>query len=209
MTLTPLWQVTFVVLDVETTGGSPRGGDAITEVGALKLCGGELLGTFETLVNPGVAIPPTITMLTGISEAMVFPAPLIPAVLPSLLEFLGDSVIVGHNVRFDSAFLDAALLAHGYPQLSNLRVDTLALARRLIRDEVPNLRLQTVATYLRSSVQPVHRAYADAAATAEVLHALLERAGTFGVLALDDLLAFPRPRRPSRRRRGHYAFISS
>jgi DNA polymerase-3 subunit epsilon len=190
---TPLCDVTFVVLDLETTGGAP-GVDAITEIGALKLRGGELLGRFETLVNPGVPIPPMIAVLTGITEAMVLPAPRIDSVLPAFLEFLGDAVIVGHNVRFDVSFLDAACRALGYPRLANTRVDTLGLARRLVRDEVPNLRLQTLATHLRASVEPVHRAYADAAATAEVFHTLLERAATFGVLGLDDLLALPRMR---------------
>jgi len=77
----PLSQVTFVVVDLETTGASYRT-EAITEIGALRLRGGELLGTFETLVNPGVPIPPMITVLTGITEAMVLPAPRIAEVLP-------------------------------------------------------------------------------------------------------------------------------
>jgi DNA polymerase-3 subunit epsilon len=187
---TPLSETTFVVVDLETTGGSPNT-DAITEIGALKLRGGELLAHMETLVNPGVPIPPMITVLTGITEAMVMPAPRIAEILPPLLEFAGDAVIVGHNIRFDCAFLDAALVAHGYPKLSNRRVDTLALARRLVRDEIPNLRLSTLARHFRTSVEPNHRAYSDAAATAEVLHSLLERAAGYGVLGLDDLLALP------------------
>src|SRR5215469_15014156 len=94
---TPLSEVTFVVLDLETTGGSPLS-CAITEVGAVKFRGGELLGTLQTLVNPGLPIPPEITYLTGITEAMVVPAPTIDAVLPSLVSFVGNAVIVGHNV---------------------------------------------------------------------------------------------------------------
>jgi DNA polymerase III subunit epsilon len=190
---TPLFDVTFVVVDLETTGCAP-GSDAITEIGALKLCGGELLGRLETLVNPGVPIPPMITVLTGITGAMVFPAPRIDEVLPQFLEFARDAVVVGHNIRFDVSFLDAALVALGYPRLRNRRVDTIALARRLTGDDVPNLRLETLARHFRTTVEPVHRAYADAAATAEVLHALLEHAGTFGVFGLDDLLAVPRMR---------------
>ncbi|HEX5615247.1 MAG TPA: exonuclease domain-containing protein, partial [Acidimicrobiia bacterium] len=130
-------------------------------------------------------------VLTGITESMVIPAPRVREVLPAFLEFLGGAVIVGHNVRFDVSFLDAALRDHGYPTLTNRRVDTLAIARRLVRDEVPNLKLATLANHLRASTQPVHRAYSDAAATAEVFHTLLERAATFGVLGLDDLLALP------------------
>ena len=196
----PLHEVTFVVLDLETTGASPAT-CAITEVGAVKYRGGECLGELHSLVNPGVAVPPMITVLTGITEAMVLPAPPIDEVLPALLEFLGPAdrtVIGGHNVRFDVAFLDAALTARGYARLSHRRVDTAALARRLIRDEVPNLRLSTLARHLRVRTEPIHRALPDARATLEVLHALLERAAGFGVLGLDDLLELPRlARHPS------------
>jgi DNA polymerase-3 subunit epsilon len=190
---TPLHEVTFVVLDLETTGAAP-GYDRITEVGAIKYRGGECLGTFETLVNPGVPIPPFVTVLTGITEAMVLPAPPIDEVLPPLLEFIGDAVLVGHNFRFDTGFLDAALLRRGGDRLEHVRVDTLPLARRLLHDDVPDHRLATIAQHLGVPTEPCHRAFDDAAATAEVLHALLERAGTLGVLGLDDLLAVPRLR---------------
>lgn len=188
---TPLCDVTFVVIDLETTGGSAAA-CAITEVGAVKLRGGESLGTFQTLVNPGMAIPPEITYLTGITQAMVLPAPPIDEVLPSLLEFIGtEAVIVGHNVRFDLSFLRAALERAGRSRLANRFVDTCALARRLVRDEVPNCRLDTLSRHFRTAWRPTHRALDDALATGDVLHCLLERAGTLGVLALDDLLALP------------------
>ena len=188
---TPLREVTFVVVDLETTGGSP-GNDAITEIGAVKLRGGECLGTFSTLVNPGRDIPPTITFLTGITHAMVVTAPRIDAVLPSFLEFLGsDAVIVGHNIRFDLAFLDAAIRRHGYARLAQPSVDTCGLARRLVRDEVPNCKLSTLAERFRLGHRPTHRALDDALATGDLLHVLLERAGSLGVLGLDDLLALP------------------
>jgi DNA polymerase III subunit epsilon len=190
---TPLFQVTFCVLDLETTGGSPAD-CAITEVGAVKHKGGELIGSFQTLVDPGLTIPPSITFLTGITQAMVLQAPRIEAVYPSFLEFLGDSVVVGHNVRFDLSFLNAAARQLGYPELRNDFVDTAALARRLIREEVRNLRLRTLAAYFRSQVVPNHRALDDAMATAHVFHALLERTGNMGVTNLDDLLQLPRAR---------------
>jgi DNA polymerase III subunit epsilon len=187
----PLHAVTFVVVDLETTGGSPDA-CAITEVGAVKLRGGECLGTFQTLVNPGLAIPPSITVLTGITEAMVVPAPPIDAVLPSLLEFIGSAVLVGHNVRFDLRFLDAALRRSGRARLANRWVDTAALARRLVRDEVANCKLGTLAAQLRLDHQPSHRALDDALATGDLLHLLLERTGRLGVTGLDDLLALPK-----------------
>lgn len=189
----PLFDVTFCVLDLETTGGSAAD-CAITEIGAVKYRGGELLGTFQTLVDPGAPIPPFITVLTGITQAMVIQAPPIERALPSFLEFLGDSVIVGHNVRFDLSFLRAAVDRCGYPPLENRWVDTAALARRLVRGEVRNLKLATLAAHFRSPVQPVHRALGDAQATAHVFHTLLERAGTLGVTNLDDLLQLPTAR---------------
>ncbi len=188
---TPLCDVTFCVIDLETTGGD-RNNDVITEVGAIKIRGGACLGTFQTLVNPGRAVPPSITILTGISDAMVFPAPRIEQVLPSLLEFCRDSVIVGHNVRFDVGFLNAALTRSRRPTLTNAAIDTLALARRLVRDEVPDCRLATLATRFRLDHQPSHRALDDALATADLLHMLLERAAHFGVLGLDDLQLLPK-----------------
>lgn len=188
---TPLHDVTFVVFDVETTGGKAADG-AITEIGAVKLRGGECLGTYQTLINPGRAIPPEITVLTGITNSMVYRAPAIDAVLGSFLEFIGpDSVVVGHNVRYDLAFLGAALERAGRPRLSNRSVDTLPLARRLIGNEVPNCRLGTLASRLRLDHLPAHRALDDALATGDLLHVLLERAGSLGVGGLDDLMALP------------------
>ena len=188
----PLRLVTFVVFDLETTGGS-AGGDAITEIGAVKVRGGEVLGTFATLVNPGTAIPPAITYLTGITEAMVAPAPAVDSVLPAFLEWVGDdAVLVGHNVRFDVSFVRAACDALGYDRPANQVVDTCSLARRLLRDEVPNCRLGTLADRLRLAHRPTHRALDDAWATVDLLHLLLERAGCLGATHLDDLLELPK-----------------
>ena len=184
---TPLADVTFCVLDLETTGGD-RAGDMITEVGAVKVRGGECLGTFQTLVNPGRAIPPVITVLTGLTDALVAPAPRIESVLPSLLEFMRDTVLVGHNIGFDVAFLRAAFERAGHPRYDPMRIDTVALARRLVRDEVPDCRLGTLASRLRLDHRPTHRALDDALATTDLLHLLIERASGLGVLGLDDLV---------------------
>jgi DNA polymerase III subunit epsilon len=186
----PLSDVTFCVLDLETTGGSAAT-CAITEIGAVKVRAGECIGTFQTLVDPGCAIPPEITVLTGITQMMVRRAPRIASVLPTFLEFLGDAVIVGHNVRFDLSFLAAALGRDQRPLPDNPVVDTCALARRLVRDEVPNCRLDTLASRLRLDHRPSHRALDDALATVDLLHALIERATALGVTGLDDLLALP------------------
>ena len=185
---TPLHDVVFCIIDLETTGGN-RNEDSITEVGAVKVRGGQCLGTFQTLVNPGRAIPPQITVLTGLSDALVATAPRIGSVLPSLIEFVGDAVIVGHNVGFDVGFLRAACERHDRPPLTGTVVDTVALARRLVRDEVPDCKLGTLASRFRLDHQPSHRALDDALATADLLHLLIERAAGLGVLGLDDLVA--------------------
>ncbi|MDY7101348.1 MAG: DEDD exonuclease domain-containing protein [Actinomycetota bacterium] len=213
---TPLSRVTFCVLDLETTGGSPQT-CGITEIGAVRYCGGERLGTFATFVDPGMAVPPAITMLTGITDAMVAPAPRVDSVLPSLLEFVGDAVIVGHNVRFDVSFLNAALASAGRGRLTNRIVDTAALARRLLTGEVRDHRLSSLAQALRLPNTPRHRALDDALATADLLHVLIERASAFGVMGLEDLIELPklagsphahklRLTDPLPRRRGVYLF---
>jgi DNA polymerase-3 subunit epsilon len=190
---TPLFDVTFCVVDLETTGGSSHG-DAITEIGAVKIRSGEVVGEFQTLVNPDAAIPPSIVVLTGITQSMVIDAPRIEEVYPSFLEFAGDSVIVAHNKSFDLGFLNAAAARLGYPKLPNRSLDTVALARRLVRSEVRSLGLRSLAAHFRSPVTPNHRALDDARATVHVLHGLLERAGTLHVTHLEDLLELPTAR---------------
>src|SRR3954466_1448331 len=104
---TPLSAVTFVVLDLETTGGPPDS-DAITEIGAVKVRGGEVIGEFATLVDPGRGIPPEIVSITGITNAMVYQAPRLDTVLPAFLEFAAGAVLVAHNSGFDVGFIKAA-----------------------------------------------------------------------------------------------------
>jgi DNA polymerase III subunit epsilon len=202
---TPLVDVEFVVLDLETTGGSPAN-DRITEVGAVKIRGGAVLGTFQTLVNPGISIPPMVSALTGITDPMVADEEPIEVVLPCLLEFLGKAVLVAHNASFDRRFIQANLERHGYQRLTNRVVCTARLARKLLpRDEVPNVRLATLSAYLGSTVAPCHRALTDARATVDVFHGLLELAGSYGVLALEDLIEFPSARAGANFKKVHLA----
>ncbi len=108
----PLREVTFVVVDLETTGGSSATCE-ITEIGAVKVRGGEVLGEFQTLVNPCGGIPPFIAVLTGITDAMVAGAPRLDQVLPAFLEFSRGAVLVAHNAPFDLGFLRAGCERHG------------------------------------------------------------------------------------------------
>ena len=200
-----LADTTFVVLDLETTGGAADGA-GITEIGAVKVRGGEELGVFASLVNPGEPIPPFITVLTGITQAMLAPAPPIETVLPALLEFLRGAVLVAHNAPYDVGFLKAACARHGYPWPQLRVLDTAAVARRaLTRDEVPNRKLATLAHFFRSAVQPTHRALDDAKATVDVLHGLIERLGSFRVHTLGDAIEFAKAVTATQRRQRHLA----
>ncbi|MCP2338499.1 DEDD exonuclease domain-containing protein [Actinomadura rupiterrae] len=202
---TPLSDVTFVVVDLETTGGSPAE-SAITEIGAVKVRGGEHLGDFGTLVDPGGPVPPFITALTGITTQMVMAAPRIERVLPAFLEFARGSVLVAHNAPFDIGFLKAACAKLEYAWPAFPVVDTVDLARRVMtRDEVPNHKLATLARYFRTSTEPCHRALADAKATVDVLHGLIERLGSFGVTSLEELKGFAKAPTPEQRRKRHLA----
>ncbi|MGY1619842.1 DEDD exonuclease domain-containing protein [Geodermatophilus sp. SYSU D00691] len=202
---TPLAEVTFVVVDLETTGGSPKD-SAITEIGAVKVRGGEVLGEFQTLVDPGTAIPPYISVLTGITSAMVATAPRIGAVLPAFLEFARGAVLVAHNAPFDIGFLKAACAENGFAWPPAASVDTAVLARRLLTsDEVPNCKLATLAPYFATTTQPCHRALADARATVDVLHGLFERLGPLGITSLEELTSLTRQIDPERRRKRHLA----
>jgi DNA polymerase III subunit epsilon len=201
---TPLSEVTFCVVDLETTGGSEE--DAITEFGAVKVRGGEVLGEFQTLVNPQRDVPPLIAVLTGITGAMVAGAPTIAQVLPSYLAFAGDCVTVAHNAAFDTGFLRRACEALGYPPPRWKVIDTVALARQiLLADEVPDCRLATLAHHFHSAVRPNHRALQDARATVDVLHGLLERVGNLGVHTFEDLTEFTRRVSPQRRAKRTWA----
>jgi DNA polymerase III subunit epsilon len=200
-----LRDTTFVVLDLETTGGAPDGG-GITEVGAVRVRGGEEQGVFATLVNPGQPIPPFITVLTGITQAMLIPAPPIEQVLPGLLEFLRGAVLVAHNAPYDVSFLKAACARHGYAWPGPRVLDTAALARRvLVRDEVPNRRLATLAQHFGTVHRPTHRALDDAKATVEVLHAMIGRLGSFKVTTIGDAIEFAKAVTPTQRRKRHLA----
>jgi DNA polymerase III epsilon subunit family exonuclease len=201
----PLALTTFVVLDLETSGGAPHLGAHITEIGAVKVRGGEVLGKFQTFVNPGTPIPSFITALTGITDEMVSPSPRIAEIFPILLEFLGsenETVFVAHNAPFDLSFLRAAAISSQYRWPKYKVIDTAKLARRVLsRDEVVNCKLGTLAEFFNTSVSPTHRALDDALATVDVLHALIGRVGTLGISTLEELQDFSNRKSSARTRK--------
>ncbi|WP_392425873.1 DEDD exonuclease domain-containing protein [Barrientosiimonas humi] len=198
---TPLHEVTFVVVDLETTGGSPLASE-ITEIGAVKVRGGEQLGEFQTLVNPGLPIPAFISVLTGITDRMVADAPRIETALPAFLEFARGAVLVAHNAPFDITFLKTNAQRLGLEWPGPRVIDTAHLARQLVtRDEAPNRKLGSLARLFQASTTPDHRALHDARATVDVLHGLLGRVGSLGVTTLEELSSYSSRVSPAQRRK--------
>ena len=201
----PLVSTTFVVVDLETTGGSPAESD-ITEFGAVKVRGGEVLGEFQTLVRPTTGIPPFVAVLTGITDAMVATAPRLQSVLPAFLEFARGATLVAHNAPFDVGFLKAACerTGHAWPRYEVL--DTARLARRVVaRDEARDCKLSTLARLFHASTTPTHRALDDARATVDVLHGILERLGNVGVHTVEELVLWQNTVTPAQRSKRHLA----
>lgn len=185
----PVGEATFVVVDLETTGGGPASGHSIIEIGAVKVAGGRVLETFEALVDPGRRLPPFITRLTGITDEMLNGRGSIEEVLPKFARFAGEHVLVAHNARFDRGFLDAAWRRVLDRPITRSFLCTLRLSRRLL----PQLRrrsLGALAGHYGIAEVDRHRALGDARITAEVLFHFLEALPPRGILRVAEALDF-------------------
>jgi DNA polymerase III epsilon subunit family exonuclease len=191
----------FVVFDLETTGLSATR-DRMCEIGAVRVEALEIAQTFETLVCPGVALPPTIARLTGLRDADLRRAPRPELAVRRFLGFAGDAPLVAHNARFDVGFLDRAVERLTGRRVAAPVVDTVWLARRLLQRRSDRFSLRQLAHFFGTSGEPCHRALPDALATAEILIALLGLAQERGARTLAEVieLAAPRARRLHARR---------
>lgn len=191
---TTLQQTTFVIVDLETTGSSPKKGAAITEIGAVKVRSGEHHGEFASFVNPLAPIPEYITQMTGITDYMLAKAPVIDEILPEFFNFAGDSsqvILVAHNAPFDLSFLKSAAKEIDMKWPGYKTLDTATIARQVLsKEDVPNCKLSTLAQFFGTKTEPNHRALDDAKATTEILHGLIERLGSFNVHTVDALMEF-------------------
>lgn len=173
---------TYVVFDLETTGLKPERCD-ILEIGAVKLENEKIIDRFHTFVNGGAVIPSNITELTGITEDMLEGAPNPREALESFKKFCGGSCLVAHNAKFDMGFLhhhgDILDIPFDHPY-----ADTLMLSRYLLRDEIPNHKLDTISEYLKIDMGSHHRADDDAATCAQILIKLMDRLKAAGVETL-------------------------
>jgi DNA polymerase III subunit epsilon len=176
--------VDFVVLDTETTGLRP-GPDRVIEVAAVRVHHGEVVNSFQSLMNPGRRLPPFISKFTGISQEMLQDAPSAKEVMPNFLQFIDGAILVGHNLGFDLNFLthEAQLLNMAFP-LDGL--DTIPLARRFLPG-LKRFKLDMVAEHLKIPPRTRHRALGDAETTAAVFLCILERARTQGIITLGHL----------------------
>lgn len=187
----------FVALDVETTGLKP-GRQRIIEIAAIRYRHGLVERSFESFINPERGIPEFITKLTSITNEHVREAPTFAQVAEEIAEFIGDSLIVGHNVRFDIGFMNAELARVELPPLVNERLDTMGLAVRLLKS-LRKPSLDRVAAAVGLSPRKIHRAGDDARLTAEVALRLVAEGARQGVTSIEQLksaatVVAPRPR---------------
>ncbi len=177
----------FVAIDVETTGLRPVN-QRVIEIGAVRFRDGLEVGRFATLLNPHKRIPKAIVALTGIRDADLVDQPEFKAIADELVEFVGASVVAGHNVGFDLGFLDAELKRAGRQPFANERIDTVGLAMRLL----PGVRkpsLDRVAKALGIASRDLHRADVDAELCGKVAMLLVDHARNAGVSDIDIVKA--------------------
>lgn len=191
----------FAVVDVETTGSSPGRGDRVTEVAVVVVHGTRCEPVFDRLVNPGRPIPPRVSQLTGITDAMVADAPPFEAIADELLAVLAGRVFVAHNARFDWGFLGSEFRRARGLALDGRRLCTVRLARRLVRG-LESYALDRLMERFALATDARHRAAGDALVTARLLQRLLDLAredGTRTVADLEQLQVRPRrvPARPA------------
>jgi DNA polymerase III subunit epsilon len=186
----------FVVFDLETTGLATASA-RICEIGAVRVECLDLGPTFETLVAPGVPLPAPVGRLTGLSDSQLRRAPRVAAALRRFRDFAKDAPLVAHNARFDAAFVNRELERLTGKRLSAPVLDTVSLARNLLRGRAERLSLAALAHFFGTSETPCHRALPDALATAQIFIRLIGLAQERGARTVADLeeLAAPRPRR--------------
>jgi DNA polymerase-3 subunit epsilon len=162
---------TFVAIDVETTGFDVEHAEII-DIGAVRVEGGIITESFSSLVDPGFFIPQRIKELTGITNAMIVGSPGIKEVLPRFLDFVGDSIIVGHNVYQDIKFINKYTRTWLGYRFKRPHICTLQLSRRVL-PELKAYSLKEVADHLGIHYDRLHRALDDATTTANLFLALL------------------------------------
>lgn len=199
-----LSELSYVVVDTETTGGRAWSGDRITEIAAVVVRNGEIVELFETLVNPERPIPYFVTQLTNITWDMVKDAPTFDRVAPDVMRVLEGNVFVAHNAMFDWRFVTSELSRSTGRKLRGRRLCTVKIARKVL-PQLPRRSLDYVARYYGVEILGRHRAAGDALATAKCLLRMLSDLADRGCATwgdLETLLRTPSVRRKKRRASG-------
>lgn len=171
---TPVSELEFTVLDLETTGLYPYNGDRILEVGLVRINQHQILDTLEFLVNPGIPIPEHISKINKITDDMVNTSPGIETQFDSIHQFIKNSILVGHNLNFDVSFINYELEKHRLPKLEHWMVDTIKVAKQVLPD-LPKYSLTALTQFLKIKNPDSHRALSDAKATSELLQILFSK----------------------------------
>ncbi|MBY0096575.1 ATP-dependent DNA helicase DinG [Mesobacillus maritimus] len=176
----------FVVVDLETTGNSPRKGDRIIQIGAVIIEDGKIIGKYSSLVNPGKPIPAFIEELTGINDEMVSSAPAFSEIAGEIMELLDEAFFVAHNVLFDLGFLQDELQMAGYEGFYGSVLDTVELARILF-PTADSYKLSDLAAREGLSHDRPHQADSDAYVTGELLLLFLDKLESFPTVTIKSL----------------------
>jgi DNA polymerase-3 subunit epsilon len=188
ISILPIEEADYCIVDVETTGLSPRH-NGVIEIGLVKVSGLKIIDTYSTFINPGKDIPYFITQLTGITNEDVYDAPFFEDIADEITEFIGSNILTAHNLSFDSSFLKKEFIYCGKEPLNNLGLCTLKLSRRIY----PMLRsksLGVVCKHLGLKNSGAHRALSDSEVTAKLLIKLIKEVKNFNIRYVNELINY-------------------
>lgn len=188
ISILPIEEADYCIVDVETTGLSPRH-NGVIEIGLVRVSGLKIIDTYSTFINPGKDIPYFITQLTGITNEDVYDAPFFEDIADEITEFIGSNILAAHNLSFDSSFLKKEFIYCGKEPLNNLGLCTLKLSRRIY----PMLRsksLGVVCKHLGLKNSGAHRALSDSEVTAKLLIKLIKEVKNFNIRYVNELISY-------------------
>lgn len=179
---------TFVVFDLETTGLYADRGDSIIEIGAVKICKGEIIDSFDCLVNPNIKLDSKITEITGITDDMLKGKSDEEKCVKEFISWVGDLPMVAHNAKFDISFIKNAYKKYDLGELDNILIDTLGLSRYLESNQkYHNLATLVVRYNIKWDEDKHHRASYDAEGTALIFYKMLKKLSLNNINTITDL----------------------
>ena len=191
--------MTFTIVDVETTGLSPAMGDRVCEIGAVKLKGGAMSGTFHSMIDPQRPISPAASAKNGITPEMLKGAPAFAAIAKDIHAFLSGTVLVAQNAQFDLDFINNEFRLVAFPEWNGYVIDTISLARRVVPG-LPSYNLDLLARTFGVTFTSRHRSMGDVEATADIFQKCVGRLKEAGAArSLEELIKIGEPWRRTRR----------